>query len=190
MQRFLRWCTIPLIILMASTAAAGGDDQACFSESELQQFLANGPTIIQWLVENDHAEQLHLISRNPHAIDQYPDTRQIIARYDWQPQRFAYILSHLVVGYKASKIGPEGNRALNRLQDLKAKIAASPKLAADEKDRLICDIEESLKDVNNTLEAYKSIPLSELTLMRAYRTQLHQTFKGRLTLRPICLPNL
>ena len=185
----MRYCVAALCSVLLFSGAAIGN-QPSFTESELLKFLDDGPEILQWFHENGQTEPLHQICRYPRVVDTYPDICHVISAHDWQPQRFAYILSRLVVGYKASKIGSDSNHVVCKLNDLKQKITRSPKLASDEKERLHFQIDNCLNDVRHTMEASKDISNTEKTLMYIYRERLHNTFRNKLPIRPVSLPNL
>lgn len=178
-----------LLLFIASMSPAMAD-QPCFTEAELKQFLADGPGVVQWLMESGRSEELNHVCRFPDAIHQYPDILAKLESMDWQADRFAYILSRLVVGYKAAKMGPKGEQKVSKLEQLKDKVNGSRKLEPSEKERLTCQIDNCLVDIRHTLTASKRIAYAEKYLMYTYRKELNEAFENKLPMLPINLPKL
>ena len=140
------------------------DLQKPFTGTELNKFMADWPGFSKWAEsigkKFDHAA-------TPMAGMQYgKDIQDYLTGKGWQTERFFYILSHVAYGLSALQTQQAMPEVVAQLEAQKKQIMESPDIPESQKQTLLSQLDESIKQTGGIPQQYEDIPASELDLIR------------------------
>ena len=123
------------------------------------------------------------------AIAEFPEAVRFLQDRKWKPERFAYILNHVIVAYKRLGMGREPSQLLARLEQTRAAVSADATQSQSEKARTLAIVAEAQREVRKIDKAFAELPTEEVRLMWLHRAELHRALDGRLPMSKRVLPN-
>ncbi|MGA2138645.1 MAG: hypothetical protein ABSH14_07260 [Verrucomicrobiia bacterium] len=182
----VRWICAAFLGLPILNATAGDEP---FQANDLKRFLADSVPFLEWVRTGGHDRAIEHLMEDPKSVAQFPEVVRFLRDRGWEPERFAYVLNHVLVAYKTLGIGGESSRLLAKLDDTKAIVQGDATQSESEKERTLATIEECQREVRKTEKAFATLPSEEVRLMWLYRAELHKALDGRLPISKRVLPN-
>jgi hypothetical protein len=160
-----------------------------FKADELKLFLADSGPFFEWIQTNHEERVLERLMEQPRLIAEFPSVVHYLKDHKWKPERFAYILNHIVVAYKRMGMGKAPGQLQERLEQTKIAVRADATQNESEKARTLAIIAEAQRDALKTDKAFAEIPPEEVRLMWLHRADIHHALDGHLPLSKRILPN-
>ncbi|HUI07535.1 MAG TPA: hypothetical protein VL486_11090 [Verrucomicrobiae bacterium] len=160
-----------------------------FSTSDLKRFVADSVPFLEWAKTGAPNQLIEHLAENPNSVAQFPEAVRFLRDRGWEPERFAYVLSHVLVAYKMLGMGGNSSRLLEKLAETKVAVEGDPSQTEAQKARTLAVVEECQRDVRETEKAFATLPPEEVRLLWLYRAELRQALDGRLPISERVLPN-
>ena len=152
-------------------------EQTNLSESELDKFIEDTPSFIAE-VKGKHLDgQLIRLFLQPDQVEEDTPIKEILTNLHWEPQRYAYIFSHVIIGGFIRDMGEFGDGKLIFLKEQREKWQQSNE---PDKLRIVSELDRSIQDISEIVERAKKIPPSELLLLWSKRGALNEILMGKL----------
>jgi hypothetical protein len=188
----LSYCKVLLLIafcfgMFAHNVRAA---QPPFQTEELERFVKSSAAFFEWLGGSSDTE--HVLKRlmgNPQFIAEFPDATRLLHTQGWEPERFAYILDHVLIAYRKLGTGGNSGSLLERLEKSRIAVQGDSTRNEAEKERVLAIVIEAQRELEKTDKAFAALPAEEVRLMWLHRAELHQALDGRLPMRKRMLPN-
>jgi hypothetical protein len=187
MSLFLRWGLLSLLGL--SLAAPAYAAERPFRAVELKRFISDCVPFLELVRTNGEARALESIAQEPRSISEFPRVVRMLESRSWAPERFAYILNHVLVAYQRLGMGGRPQQLLERLEESRAAVAADAKLSEAERTRALALIAQAQRNARKTDKAFAQIPAEEIRLLVIHRAELQTALRDRLPLAPRVLPS-
>jgi len=173
---------IPALLLTLTPALGAGKakDSVPFTSPELETFMRDAPGFLDWVDETGDKKFLADLIKDPKVIKYNGDAYKYLKNQGWRPERFAYILNHVVLGGVIKETGGFGDKELNALLEQKERVSQSGDLSPEEKQAALEILDNTIAEIKETIAANKSVPKSELLLMWSCRDRLYHIFLNRL----------
>lgn len=185
-QRAWGWIVVAFFGLLVSQAPAS---EQPLNVDELKRFIAESAPFLEWVRTNHQERVFDRLMDQPRSITEFPETVQFLRNHKWDPERFAYILNHVITAYKRLAMGKDPYRVLTRLEETKVAVQKDLTQSESEKARTLSIIAEAQQEVRKTDKAFAEIPADEVRLIWLHRVELHQALDGRFPIRKRVLPN-
>jgi hypothetical protein len=163
--------------------------EAPFQLGELNHFLTNSAPFFEWSRTNGQTNVLERLQKEPKNISEFPAAARLLREDGWEPERFTYILNHVIIGYKRLGMGKDPEQLLARLEESKISIKNDSKLSAAEKSLILSQLEQNQREVRQIVRDFNALPALEVSLLWLNREALHQALDGRLPVSKRELPN-
>lgn len=156
---------------------------------ELNRFIADSAPFFDWVRTNHEERMLNQLMHQPQSITKFPQAVRFLKSRKWDPERFAYILNHVIIAYQRLALGKDPDRVLRRLEETKIGVEKDHALNKSEKARTLSLIAQAQHAVRKTDKAFAALPAAEVRLIWRHRAELHQALDGRLPIKQRRLPN-
>jgi hypothetical protein len=160
-----------------------------FNADDLKRFLVESGPFLDWVRTNHQERVMNRLMEQPQSIAEFPEAVQFLRDRKWEPQRFAYVLNHVIVGYKRLGMGREPSQLLARLEQTRAAVNADATQSESEKARTLEIVAKAQREAQKTDKAFAALPPEEVRLMWLHRTELQGALEGRLGISKRVLPN-
>lgn len=186
-RRFARWLLAAWLGLQVLQARAA---EAPFQAGELRRFITNSAPFLEWVRTNGPTNVLERLMKNPKAVTEYPEAVRLLREGGWEPDRFAYILNHVLTAYQRLGMGRDPNQLLARLEESKVAVRKDFTQSEAEKARTLSLVEQAQREVRRTDKAFAGLPAEEVRLLWLHREELRRALDGRLPMKKCELPNV
>jgi len=178
MLKIFKFICFLAILLLGVPGKA--EDLSELTEKDLDQFIRDTPAFIVE-VRNQHLDgQLIGLFLHPEQIRDDLPLRQILIELRINPDRYAYIFSHVILGGFIRDMGEFGDGKVKFLKDQRKKWQASNE---PDKDKVVAELDRSIPDVEEIAEKTKKIPIAELQLFWGRREELNDILMGKLPVK-------
>ena len=182
----MRWTVAGFCAILALHATAA---EKPFTGNDLKRFLADGVPFLEWVRTNHQERAIDRLMEESQTIAEFPEAVQFLRERKWEPQRFAYILNHVIVAYKRLGMGREPSQLLTRLEQTKTAVRADATQSESEKARTLAIIAEAQREAQKADKAFAALPPNEVRLMWLHRVELQNALDGHLPISKRVLPN-
>jgi hypothetical protein len=152
--------------------------QKPFTAKELKNFLATWPGFAKLTKES--GQELDQIE-DPSVWNVMNFSAKIVKylkKKGWRPERFAYVLSHVVYGLYLSEMNNLMPGVISQLEAQKEAIANNPGLSDTQKQQMLAQMETASKQAKNTKQEHKhELPASELKLIKENSAKIKEAFE-------------
>jgi len=184
-QRAVCWIAAGLSLLGLSAGAA----EKPFKVAELKRFLGDSVPFLDWVRTNHQDRVVERLMEKPQFIAEFPEAAQYLRGRQWEPERFAYILNHVLVAYKRLGMGKETGLLLARLEQTKKAVDTDATQSQSEKERALAIVAQAQREARKIDRAFAQLPAEEVRLLWLHRARLRQAVEKRLPFREQVLPN-
>jgi len=182
----MRWTVAGFCAILALHATAA---ETPFKADDLKRFLGDSVPFLEWVRTNHQERTMDRLMAESRAIAEFPEAVRFLQDRKWKPERFAYILNHVIVAYKRLGMGREPSQLLARLEQTRAAVSADATQSESEKARTLAIVAEAQREVRKIDKAFAELPTEEVRLMWLHRAELHRALDGRLPMSKRVLPN-
>ena len=181
----LRACilqAVGILFLLCPLAGTAGENQRAFSEEELQKFCRDMPIILASM-NYEESEKFFgtIIMDYSHAT--VPEAIMRDTRLSLQSQRLTYILFHIILAGIIEDMGGFGEGKLEFMKHEREKVKNNPRIPANEKERILTELEKNIAHLRDLIIRTKSIPRSELLLLWQEKEPLNALLRGKVPLK-------
>jgi hypothetical protein len=170
-------CLFSLVLVIFSHTPACALIQTNLSESELDRFIQDTPLFIDEVKKQHLDGQLIGLFLHPEQVEEDTPIKEILTNLHWEPQRYAYIFSHVILGGFIRDMGEFGDGKINFLKAQREKWQESNE---PDKARIVSELDRSIQDISEIVVKTKKIPMSELRLFWSKRDALNDVLMGKL----------
>jgi len=159
-----------LLITFAAVPVAGVFGDQPMSAAELDRFIYDWPTIVQYANQRGRA-----LEANPLAfglIRGYDDVMRYIRDRGWEPERLFEVMARASTGIAALEIEEQMPGMLQELEAQKREIRGNPSIPQAEKQQAIASIDAMLAQLSGWAGFGVEITEEEKLLVRARRDRL------------------
>ena len=185
-QRVVGWAVIGFFSMLAVQVTAA---EVPFKADDLKRFLNESVPFLEWVRTNHQEQAMHCLMEESRSIAEFPEAVRFLQDRKWAPQRFAYILNHVIVAYKRLGMGQEPSQLLARLEQTRAAVSADATQSESEKARTLAIVAEAQRGAQKTDKAFAALPPEEVRLMWLYRVDLQNALDKHLPISKRVLPN-
>ena len=185
-QRVVGWTVAAFLSLLAVQVTAAEDP---FKADDLKRFLAESVPFLDWVRTNRQERMLNRLMENPRSIAEFPEAVRFLEDRQWEPERFAYILNHVIVAYKRLGMGKDPNQLLAQLERTKLAIGADAAQSESDKARTLTMVAEAQREAQKTDQAFAALPPEEVRLLWLHRLEMQQALEEHLPISKRVLPN-
>jgi hypothetical protein len=185
-QGLVCWAAAAFFSVLSFPVTAAAEP---FQTAELKRFLAESTPFLEWVRTNHQEQVVERLMEKPRSIAGFPAAVRYLRERRWEPERFAYILNHVLVAYKRLGAGKAPSQLLKRLEQTGAAVRADATQSEAEKARTLAAVAEAQREVQETDKAFAQLPPEEVRLMWFHRAELRKALEGNLPLRERVLPN-
>lgn len=151
--------------------------QSTLTELELDKFIQDTPSFIS-TVQSKHLDgQLIRLFLEPDQVEEDIPITEILTSLHWEPKRYAYIFSHVIISGFIRDMGEFGDGKIKFLKEQRYKWQESNE---PDKAKIIEELDRSIKEISEIVERTKKIPPSELLLFWDKRDALNDILMGKL----------
>jgi hypothetical protein len=155
----------------------GALEQSTLTALELDKFIKDTPSFIA-TVKNKHLDgQLIRLFLEPDLVEEDIPISEILTDLHWEPKRYAYIFSHVIIGGFIRDMGEFGDGKIKFLKEQRNKWQESNE---PDKEKIIGELDRSIREISEIAERTKKIPTSELLLFWEKRDALNDILMGKL----------
>jgi hypothetical protein len=183
-QTLARGFSVILVCLFFQGAAA----EEPFNKDDLNRFLTNGVPFLDWVRTNRQEKVLDRLMDQPRSIAEFPAAVRFLQDHQWDPERFAYILNHVLVVYQRRGMGRDPAQLLAQLDETKLAVRADATQSESNKVLVLAMVESNQCEVRKMDKAFGALPPQEVRLMWFYRAELQQALAGHLPIHECVLP--
>jgi hypothetical protein len=132
---------------------------------------------------------LERLLENPRSIHEWSNAVRLLTVREWQPERFVYILNHVIIASKRLGMGRDPGKLLSRLEETKASVLQNPGQSDPDKELTLKIVAEAQREAGRTDKAFAELPAQEVRLMWIYREEIRRVLEDHLPMRKRDLPN-
>ena len=180
------WAVAAVVSLLAIRAVAA---EGPFTAGQLKRFLAEGVPFLEWVRTNHQERVLERVLEDPGSVREFPEAMRFLEDRNWKPERFAYILNHVIVAYKRLGMGKEPSQLLDRLERSKQAASTDATQSESDKARTLAIVAEAQREAQKTDKSFAALPPEEVRLMWFHRSEMSQALDGHLPISKRVLPN-
>jgi hypothetical protein len=179
------WAILFLVLTLHNAAA-----EEPFNNSDLKQFLTNSNSVpfLEWVRTNSQEQMMVRLMDKPQSIAEFPEAVRFLQDRKWKPERFAYILNHVIVAHQRIGMGKDPSQLLARLDQTTIATRADATQSESDKAATLAMIANAQHDVRKIDKAFAELPPEEVRLMWLHRVDLHKVLDGHLPIKARVLP--
>jgi hypothetical protein len=180
-RSFLFWAMC--IFVFFSYASDGiAEEQKAFDGEELEKFCRELPIILSSMnTEEKERFFQNTISDYAHVV--LPKSIMGDSRLSLQPQRYTYMLNHIILAGVIEDMGGFGEGQLEFLKKEREKVKNNPKIPSNEKEHILAELEYDINRLNDTVAQTKAIPKFELVLIWKEKDELNALLRGKFSIQ-------
>jgi len=149
------------------------------TRDELEKFIKDTPVLISEVKAINEDRRLIGLFLHPDRVGADTVIMSILEDLSWEPDRYAYIFSRVIIAGFIRDMGQFGEGKLQFMKEQLEKWKASDE-PEPEKSEMIENLTMSIKDLEAIVERTNRIPKMELMLMWDYRDELNEILMGKL----------
>ncbi len=154
-------------------------NSSLLTKDEIKKFIRDTPIFVSEVKKVNEDKRMINLFLHPEEVSQDAVVLSILEKLSWDPERYAYIFSRVIIAGFIRDMGQFGNEKLEFLKGQLEKWQASNE-PEPEKTRTIEGLKEGIKDLEVIVQRTEKIPKRELLLMWDYREELNGVLMGQL----------
>jgi hypothetical protein len=162
-----------------ASAANSTDVQGAFDGEELKKFCQELPLLLAPMntVEKDRFF-ITTIMDYPHSV--LPQSVIGGGQASLPPKRIAYMLNHIVLAGIIEDMGGFGEGQLEFLKNQKEIVKNKAGMQPDDRKRILVELDDNIRHLENLILQTKSIPKSELVILWQEKDTLNRLLRGQI----------
>jgi hypothetical protein len=180
--RFLVVVVMSVFAFFFYAADGIADEQKGFDEDELKKFCQEFPLILNSMNSEEKDRFFRdVISDYTHVV--FPQSMLGDPRLSLQPQRYIYVLNHIILAGVIEDMGGFGEGQLAFMKNEREKVKNNPKLPSDKREQTLAELNNDIERLNKTVIQAKSIPRYELVLIWKEKDALNAMLRGKFPIQ-------
>jgi hypothetical protein len=168
------------VVLFFSAASFAADPP--LSRDELERFIKDTPVFMNELKMSQQDDRLTELFLRPEKVNEDATVVGKLEELSWNPGRYAYVFSRVVMAGYLRDMSRPTVRTLEFMKEQLGKWKASDE-PEPLKSRMIEDLTEYIREIEEFDARAKDITRLELLLMWEYQDELNEVLLGKLPIR-------
>jgi hypothetical protein len=169
-------------VFFLNAFAGSAEEQKAFDGDELKKFCRELPIILNSM-NNEEKERFFKNTLRDYSHTVLPESIMRDSRLSLQPQRYIYMLNHIILAGVIEDMGGFGEGQLDFLKNEREKVENNQKIPSSERERILAELENDIDRLNDTIAQTKSIPKFELVLIWKEKEELNALLRGKFPIQ-------